>query len=225
MSGTSFSNLLGNVLIDKNKINAFWSARTKVEDRRLATNYRDDGRLGYDTELVKKYVKHNSSILDLGAGTCTLTAPFLDIPIEKVVAVDRYEGFLNKVPDHPLLTKICADVAQFYSTQIFDLILLFGVVNFLSHDEELSLYESCSKMMAEDSVFIVKNQCGIANEVLIDKFSEELGTHYHARYPHFEDQFSKLSTFFKVELVDIYPNEINRWEDTHFYAFICTLKQ
>jgi len=211
-------------VIDKSKIDTFWTARTKVEDRRLATNYRDDGRLAYDTELVKRYIKDGASILDLGAGTCTLTAPFLDFPIKKIVAVDRYESFLNKVPDHPLLTKVCTDVAQFSSIETFELILLFGVVNFLSHDEELSLYESCSRMMTENSVFIIKNQCGIDNEVLIDKFSEELGAHYHARYPHLEDQMKKLSTFFEVELVDIYPNEINRWDDTHFYAFICYLK-
>ncbi len=67
----------------------------------------------------------------------------------------------------------------------------------------------------------MKNQCGVACEVIVDSFSAELGAHYHARYPAVEQQRKLLEQSFAVKVVDIYPPAINRWSNTHFYAFVC----
>ena len=209
--------------MDKGKIDSFWTARTKIEDPRIATNYRDDGRLEYDIALVEKHLTQDARILDLGAGTCTLARRFLDT-CEQVVAVDKFDAFFGKVPEHPKLRKIRADVSDFSIDETFNLILLFGVVNFLSSNEERRLYGSCAKMLGQGGTFIVKNQCGVREDVVVDSYSEELGAHYYANYPAVDGQRERLSEYFKVELLDIYPAELNRWENTHFYAFVCSEK-
>jgi predicted TPR repeat methyltransferase len=162
-------------------------------------------------------------MLDLGAGTCTLSGHFLE-NCREIVAVEKFSAFLEKAPDHPKLRKICADVANFSIDEVFDLILLFGVVNFLSLEEETLLYRSCATMLEDGGRFIVKNQCGVSEEIIVDSYSEELRAHYHARYPAVVTQQERLSEFFDVEILDIYPKELNRWGTTHFYAFICRKK-
>ncbi|QDV23490.1 class I SAM-dependent methyltransferase [Aureliella helgolandensis] len=209
--------------LDKTKIDKFWQERTQFSDPRIATNYRDDGRLQFDCDLVQSLATPSSRVLDLGAGTCTLSA-MLEPYVASVLAVDKYPRFLEHAPKTEKFSTACADVTEFRSQQLFDLILLIGVVNYLSVHDEIELYKRCADMLASGGSFVVKNQCGIKEERVVDKFSEELGTHYHARYPAFQSQLELLSQLFCVSPVDIYPPEINRWEDTHFYAFVCTGK-
>lgn len=209
--------------LDKARIDQFWQQRTQVADPRLATNYRDDGRLQLDVELAQSHATTSSRVLDLGAGTCTLSA-LLEPHVTSILAVDKYPNFLEHAPKTEKFHVECADVTEFRSEQKFDLILLFGVVNFLTINDESGLYERCAAMLDSGGTFLVKNQCGVEKECIVDKYSEELNAHYHARYPAFQAQLEQLSRFFAVSTMDIYPPEINRWEDTHFYAFVCTHK-
>ncbi len=209
--------------LDKARIDSFWQERTRVADARIATNYRDDGRLQLDYALARSHITAESRVLDLGAGTCTLSA-LLESEVASVLAVDKYQDFLKHAPKTKKFSTQCADVTEFRSSDTFDLILLFGVVNFLTVDEETELYQRCLAMLDSGGTFIVKNQCSVSEELVVDKFSEELNSHYHARYPAFQRQYEQLSRLFSVTAVDIYPPEINRWEDTHFYAFVCSHK-
>lgn len=206
--------------MDKAKINDFWSARTTVPDPRLATNYRNDGRLEFDVALVRKYLTRSSHILDLGAGTCTLSERLLTDD-RKIDAVEKFPGFLDKAIQHPGLSKISCDIADFVPDKKYDAILIFGVINFLTREEERLVYERCGAALNNRGVLIVKNQCGVDAEKVVDSYSEELAATYHARYPAVFEQKSMLSEYFNVEIVDIYPPVMNRWDDTHFYAFVC----
>ncbi|MEZ6138199.1 MAG: class I SAM-dependent methyltransferase [Pirellulaceae bacterium] len=207
--------------MDKGKIDAFWSGRTAIADPRLATNYRDDGRLEIDFKLVSAFAHQGDRILDLGAGGCTLACKLLPLATE-VVAVDKYAGFLKKAPAHMQLTPVCCDVVDYFDNSQYDEILLFGVANFLTDEELYKLCQNATGMLAPQGTFIAKHQCGIDQEVIVDRFSEELGCHYHARYPSVKSQENLFSEFFCVEVLDVYPPDLNRWPDTHFYAFICT---
>lgn len=206
--------------MDKRKIDEFWSTRTTVSDPRLATNYRDDGRLAFDVALVNQYLSRTSRILDLGAGTCTMSHALLGHD-RKIDAVEKFGAFLKKAPDNPNLNKIESDIVVFEPSNKYDVILIFGVINFLTRDEEASLYKRCAASLNPGGTLIVKNQCGIHVEKIVDTFSNELSASYHARYPSVADQKHLLQTCFSVEVVDIYPDPLNRWTDTHFYAFVC----
>ena len=205
--------------MDKARINDFWLGRTKIEDDRLATNYRDDGRLEYDLDFIKSRMVENARILDLGAGTCTLSSRLID-QTARIVAVEKFEGFLSRAPSHPKLIKVCSDILPFDTDERFDLVLVFGVVNFIEPEEEVVLYAHCHRFLRPDGLLIVKNQCGLKDEVEIDTYSQELSSHYHARYPKASDQLRRLEQLFDVEQHDIYPAELNRWHNTHFFAFV-----
>jgi 2-polyprenyl-3-methyl-5-hydroxy-6-metoxy-1,4-benzoquinol methylase len=148
------------ITIDKSKVDAFWAGRTSIEDSRVATNYRDDGRISYDVDFVRRYLPAEANILDLGAGTCTLSVELLD-QARRIVAVEKQPGFLDKAPEHPRLIKSCSDIVVFNSQERFDAVLMFGIVNFLTLEEEKSVYKSCHRYIGDDGVLLVKHQCGV----------------------------------------------------------------
>jgi spermidine synthase len=207
--------------VNKERIDEFWRRRAVIQDPRLATSFRNDGRLSHDIEFVKRHLPENPRILDLGAGTCTLSLPLLETARE-IVAVEKFPGFLDKAPDHPRLRKVCDDVVNFSTRERFDAILFFGVVNYLTVPEEADLYRRCAEMLTENGCYLVKNQCGVSKEVVVDSYSEELQTEYFARYPAVDEQRRLLAEHFHVRVVDVYPPELNRWKNTHFYGFACT---
>jgi choline kinase len=218
---TNWPKILEHSVVDKNKIDVFWSRRTEIDDPRIATNFRHDGRLAYDTALVRRHLVGDERVLDLGAGTCTLAQQLLDVARE-VVAVDKFAGLLDKAPDNPKLVKVGHDAVDYKSAAPFDLILAFGLVNSLTPQEECDLYRRCYDNLVDGGCLLVKNQCGTSEEVVVDAYSAELKADYHASYPARERQRSLLAEVFPVvEEVDIYPAELNRWSNTHFYAFVC----
>lgn len=206
------------MMLHKEKIDSFWKRRTEIKDAKIAANYRDDGRLAYDAEWVRQWIKPESKILDLGAGTCQLSLQLLDLA-SKILAVEKHESFFDLVPDHPNLIKHQADILEFSSIEQFDVILIFGVINFISETEELTLYKKCHALLKSGGFLLVKNQCGIHKELIIDSYSEALRDHYHARYPEVDHQQKLLTHYFNVKRFDIYPAHLNLWKDTHFYAF------
>lgn len=206
--------------LNKEKVDQFWRSRQSISDSRLATNYRNDGRLELDTMLIKKHHLLNGDLLDLGCGTGTLSEKLLDVS-SLIVGVDKYPTFLKKCPNNPKFKPIESDLLSFETSLMFDTILLFGVINYLTSEEESLLYKNCKKWLKPNGVLLVKNQCGIKEDIFVDGHSTELKSEYNARYPWIHKQARTLKELFQVEIIDIYPPEINRWENTHFYAFIC----
>lgn len=209
--------------MDYSKIDTFWHSRENIEDPRVASNLRDDGRLFYDVQIVKKYHKNGGDLLDLGCGTGT---SFIDLlpQCNRIVGVDKFKGLIDKCPIHENIEVIQSDLKTFTTNRIFDTVLLLGVINYFSKEDENNIYNNINNWLTKDGVLIVKNQCGQENEVIIDNWSKELETNYHARYPYYIEQKLLLENFFSVTIVDIYPPELNRWTNTHFYAFICKKK-
>lgn len=207
-------------MLDKTAVDAFWNSRATIQDPRIAANFGNDSRIVYDQALVSRYTSCGCSILDLGAGSCTLTRPFLDSGCH-ILAVEKASGLLNKSPERPNLVKVCSDILEFETDQKFDIVLLFGVVNYIQSFEEEALYRKVKTLLHPDGVFLVKNQCGVQDEVKVDHVSEKLGQRYVARYPCQFAQEAALAHYFNVSKHDIYPPELNRWDNTHFLAFIC----
>lgn len=207
-------------MLDKNKIDLYWENRAVITDPRMASSWDGGARLGHDVEFCTQHLVQGGRLLDLGAGSCTLTHQLLG-HFRDATAVEKVPGLLNMAPSSSKLTAICSDLSEFDSAQIFDTILLFGVVNYLQPEEEIGLYEKCRRLLSVDGVFIVKNQCGVEREIVVDKFSIEIGSDYHARYPFLQDQIENLQKYFRVDCYDIYPPACNPWPDTHFFGFVC----
>ena len=103
------------------------------------------------------------------------------------------------------------------------MISAFGLMNFFNRDEAMAIYARCFSMLAANGILIVKNQFGIATDVTVEGWSDELGEPYFSNYRHIdaEEELLRSSGFHGVERFDIYPAEFNRFNNTHFFALVC----
>lgn len=136
--------------------------------------------------------------MDLGAGSCVLSDKISEFPqVKSVSAVEKFgEFFKKRAPRSKVLIE--SDVLKFQSDDKFDLILLFGVMNYFDTNEALEVYAKCAKLMKNDGFFLVKHQCGVSEDVFVDHFSKELNHDYHAIYRSFENEQTLLSNYFRV---------------------------
>ena len=205
----------------RERIDAFWRARTEVEDPVLATHFKRDGTHERDLRLVQRFVRQGSAVLDLGAGSCIVSGRLAELGAT-VLAVDKFDAFLAAALPHPGLRTQCSDLLDFETEARFDVVLLFGVLNYFTADEASLLYRRCRSWTRPGGVVIVKHQCGVDQDVTVDRFSEQIGAHYFAFYRHVRREEALLREVFgAVQVEDVYPPELNPWPDTHFYAFIC----
>lgn len=204
----------------RERMDAFWRARTRVADPVLSTHFKRDGTHERDFAFIRSWVRPGSQVLDLGAGTCIVSSRIADLGAS-VLAVDKFPEFLAAAPAHPRLETCSADLLEFATERRFDAVLLFGVMNYFSADEAAVLYRRCAEWLSPGGVVLVKHQCGVEGDVVVDKFSEQIGSHYLAFYRHVGREETLLAGVFEsVRVEDVYPAELNPWPDTHFYAFV-----
>ena len=207
--------------LDKTKIDAFWKSRTEIDNPRIATHYKQDDTHEYDLVLIRKYLKPTTHLLDMGCGTCFLSNQLIG-DVAHIVAVDKYKEFLQHAVSSPKIETIASDLLNYSDDRKYDVIIMFGVANFFNDAELMKLYSFCASHLSDEGVFIVKHTCGIQEDVVIDNYSEQIGQHYHAIY-RLDSREQKMleSVFSDVCKVDIYPERLNPWPNTHFYAFVC----
>ncbi len=176
----------------------------------------------FDIALMKKISDKNKTLLDLGSGAGLLINHLVDY-FKEIVAVEKYREFSNFITDSPNVSVINADISEFFIERKFDFISLFGVMNYFSKEEAEIIYKNIFSFLKENGRLIVKNQMGIQEDIIIDGFSEELQTDYFSEYRHLDKEVSLLKWVGsnKIEIIDIYPPEYNRWNNTHFYALVC----
>ena len=206
------------------KVDDFFRGRFSINDKYEAVRYRINDRISYDIKFLKNYINSNSMVLDLGCGTGIIEEHLVN-HVKGITAVDKYEEFILRGIKSPKIKYIVSDVAEYLDDQKYNLIMLFGVAIYLSDSECSRLYENVIKMLDKDGFFIIKNQFGVNEEVVVDKYSEELKSEYYAVYRHLPVAVSSLEEYFTVNIVDIYPSFVNRWGNTHEYALVCTPKK
>ena len=125
----------------------------------------------------------------------------------RITAVEKYLQFSRFITRAPHLELIDADLNEFESSGQFDLITVFGVMNFFNKAEALRLYRKAAQWLKSDGVLIVKHHMGVQEDVLVDGYSEELGTHYYSEYRWVRHEMQLLSEagFSVEEPFDIYP--------------------
>jgi hypothetical protein len=110
----------------------------------------------------------------------------------------------------------------FNSTDVFDLVTIFGTMHYFSEREAVEIYTKYYPYLKEKGKLIVKNQFGVSEDVIVEGYSEEQKANYFACYRHIKKEQKILETigYKNVEVHDIYPPECNRWDNTHFYAIV-----
>lgn len=207
-------------MLDKNKIDDFFARRTQILNPNLATHYKEDDSIQFDIDLISKYINSSSEVLDLGCGPGR-TTNILEPNVSYIKAVDKQRAFLTFCSKSPKVETVESDLTEFIDNRKYDVILLFGIMNYFNDEEVETIYNNCFNMLKDDGVIIVKHASGVREDVIINKYSEQIGDWYHAIYRHVDrDNLLIQQSGFKAIMVDIYPERLNPWENTHYYAFV-----
>lgn len=176
-----------------------------------------------DAAFIRNYAKGNSTVLDLGTGT-GLVVNKLYPHVKKIVAVEPFTQFTQYIAVHDKITVFNQNIFEFHTDEKFDVICLFALMHYLNEPQAKKVYAKYIKYMEEKGCLIIKNQFGRHEDVTIDGYSEELGEKYYAQYRQLdkEKRLLKEAGFNNVEAFDIYPEEYNRWDNTHFFALVAT---
>jgi trans-aconitate methyltransferase len=200
-------------------IRDFWEERTRTDGPRAARFHGDHDP--YDLTAIKTLGGGRGRVLDLGCGTCVIANALVRDLGWSVHAVDFIADFLRHAADDPRLTTEQCDVRTFVRDERFDLILSLGVITYLEDPADRSaMYGHCATMLAAGGALFLKAQFGVADEVVVDTYSDDLGARYRAVYPQLDAEVERLSEYFDVTVSDPYPPGFSRWADTHFHHIV-----
>jgi SAM-dependent methyltransferase len=185
----------------------FWTARSK-KPKFLWANL-----LPYNFEIIQPFIKPEHMVLDLGAGDGQLSHKIS----ECVKSVDVDSGTRQRREN---LHWHNYNVKDFNTVKKFDLVLIFGVMNFI--EDRAQLLKKAAGFLNPHGVIIVKHQCGLEAELRVD--SDIDGDRYHAIYPYIDDEISRFKSIFQVIDVGRAYNFKNKHDNTDFYKFIGMLK-
>ena len=174
-----------------------------------------------DSNFIMRYANKNTSILDIGTGTGLIINKIYN-HIKNVDCVEPYPEFTKFIVKSENVTVINENFFDFMTDKIFDLITIFGTMHYVNEEEAIEIYRKSDSLLRRGGHIIIKNQFGINEDVTVSGYSEEQKTDYFAQYRHINKEVSILKDvgFKNTNVVDIYPPEANRWNNTHFYAIV-----
>lgn len=174
-----------------------------------------------DAKFILKYADENTEMLDLASGS-GLVINKLYKKVKHITAVEAFEQFSKFIEKAANIKVINQDISLFSTDKTFDLITMFGIVQYFNEVEIIKIYKKYYKNIKKGGKIIIKNQFGVKEDVTVAGFSEELKTNYYSQYRHIDKEVKILSDvgYKNVEIIDIYPPECNRWDNTHFYAIV-----
>jgi SAM-dependent methyltransferase len=212
---------MGNKNIDK-----YYTEMSKNISDPIATRNNAKDFSKYDISLMKKWADPIKDLLDLGSGT-GLLINHLDNDFNKIVAVEKYPNLSKFIKKTKKIELINDDLLtlKLSSHLKFDVVSIFGVMNFFNREEAVIIYQKVLRSLKKEGVLIVKNQFGLKDDVTVNGYSKELKTDYYSEYRQIDNEISLLENigFKEIKVIDIYPAEYNRWKNTHFYALICAI--
>lgn len=174
-----------------------------------------------DAEFITTYLTSNISILDIGSGS-GLILNKIEHMVGHIDAIEPYKEFSKHIIQSDRIKVININVFDFETNSKYDLITLFGFMHYFNTDEAQLIYKRCYNWMSNGAKIIIKNQFGVSEDVTVSGFSEELKSTYYAQYRYINNEIDILRNigFYNVSVIDIYPPESNRFENTHFYAIV-----
>lgn len=174
-----------------------------------------------DADFILKYSTNDSQILDLASGT-GLIINKIYAEVGKILAVEPFENFTKFIKKASNIEIVNENICTFLPSQKYDLITFFAIMHYFKENEAINIYKKYFLYLKPNGKIIIKNQFGVNENVIIEGFSDELQTNYYAQYRHIKKEVKILEEigYKNVEVFDIYPQECNRWDNTHFFAIV-----
>jgi len=204
--------------LNKAIIRKFW----KSQSTQVSNRWTSKDLLDFETDYILNFRQQLTSpitILDLGSGAGELSKS-IQGDQDALIAVDYEKNFRHFFSNDRNQKFIESDVLNFGSTVKFDLILLYGVVTYLSNSEESEIYRLILDHLEPAGIAFIKHQVSLNDEILIDSYSKELKTHYSARYPSRAVTEEILKTFFDHVKPFEYPKKYNKFHNTINIAYL-----
>lgn len=179
-----------------------------------------------DAEFILKHAGSTSDVLDLASGTGLVIGKYYD-GVSHVDAVELFPEFSKYIPQSPKIDVYNESIEDFNPKNMYDLILMFGIVQYFDESEIRRIYAKYKKFLKAAGKLIIKNQFGVKEDVTVSGMSEELKKPYYSQYRHLEKEVGILRSvgFTSVNTFDIYPPEANRWDNTHFFAITASMDE
>ncbi len=201
----------------------YWAnLANQITDPQQTRNKRGDYS-DLEIEFLKPFLKPDISVLDLGSGTGLVVNKLVEL-VGHITAVEKFQNFSKYIKQSNKLELINADIVGFRLYREFDLILATGVIQCLEGHFIADLYQNIFNMTKSGGHFIAHIHCGLKEDVIVDRFSDELNTNYYAEYRYYENEKKRIldAGFKSVELHDVFPDWLNKWPNTRHFLFVCT---
>lgn len=203
------------------KSKEYWQKMAdSISSQNETTNKRNNEYLKTDINFVKSHLDENDEILDIGAGSGLVTNELVN-SVKSIIAVETFEGLTKFI--HKDVLVINAELPTFKIRKEFDKIVCTGVTHFFTKADVEKIYENMYKMLKPEGKLIMRSHCGLAETVVINGYSDELSSEYFTEYRKLDDEvvLIKSKGFKKVDVIDEVADELNVWENTRHYYFVC----
>jgi len=206
---------------NENALN-FFKNLSEINKEEWAVKFiKTNDHTNYDVNFIFNYISTDMSILDLGSGTGLIINKLFN-KVKYITAVEPVINFTKHIKKENNIEIINETILEYIPKIKYDIITLFGVMQYFNEEEAVEIYKKYFIYVKDGGKMLIKNQFGINSDVTVDGYSEEIKTKYYSNYRYLEKEVNilKYIGFKKVETVDVYPPECNRWENTHFYAIV-----
>ena len=172
-----------------------------------------------DAKFILKYTDSNSKILDIGTGSGLIINLIYD-KVKSIDCIEPYKEFTKFIVKSDNILIHNCNIFDYKTDKFFDIVTSFGTMHYFNENEAFEIYKIVYSMLKVGGKFIIKNQFGIYDDVDVSGYSEEQKTEYFAQYRYIDKEINMLKGigFKNISKYDIYPAEINRWDNTHFWA-------
>lgn len=174
-----------------------------------------------DAQFVLKYTTSESTLLDIASGTGLLINKIYPY-VKRIVAVELFEEFTQFIVQSPNVDIIHHDIMTFTTQEQFDIITFFGIMHYMNSEEAYNIYQRYYDNVKEGGKILIKQQFGVDEDVRVKTHVGENTKQYYSEYRTLEKESSILRDigYHSIEVIDIYPAQYNRWDNTHFYALV-----
>lgn len=202
-------------------LNMFKRIATESATPNLAIKFGSGDLSDFDVEFITNYTDINTTLLDIGSGS-GLTVNKLITRVRKIVAVEPFEELSKYIISSPKISVVNNNILDFQTDQSFDVITCFGVMQYFNIEEAKVIYKKLFRLLKENGTFIIKNQFGVQDDVVVSGYSEKLKMDYFSEYRYLQKEISLIKSCenCKITVHDIYPAKHNHWNNTHFYALV-----
>jgi cyclopropane fatty-acyl-phospholipid synthase-like methyltransferase len=182
----------------KEQVKEFWSDRAKKVDvvrSESQVNFISDAEtaqlyINSETDVINRELslKKSDIVVDLGAGNgrwSLLLAP----KVEQVVAVEFIEKFTKAIEaqaeERGLVNVEVVNLSseEFVRDNFADVLFVSGLLNNLDENQYNKTIDNITRTIKKGGILFMRETISILDdEYIVDRFSEELGTHYWSYY-------------------------------------------